>query len=336
MVKVLVIGASGYIGLRAVQHLRRADHIVYGATRSASSTLALTQEEAIPVVGTVQDWIKAIEDHAIDTVVDFSGDFQGYENIIQPILSKAAKSRESRYGNKLNYIYISGVWLHGSGSGYIDELTPTGVQGVSPNQPPPLVAWRPDLERRLLKHSDDANILILRPSLVYGGSGNALDLYFSQIYAQVQASVDKPIQLAAKPDLGLSLVHVDDVGSAVAAAVGKIELVASSSKDISSRVLPVFDLTTVHESASYIFQRVAKILGHKTGQIEFQPLPEEQQTDLGSLFTVVYNTNVVHGANTRAQSLLDWRPLKTRGLAVDAEVYVQAWLAGFLAKQQKV
>ncbi|KAG0016746.1 hypothetical protein BGZ82_000970 [Podila clonocystis] len=319
MVKILVIGASGYIGIRVVQHLRRADHIVYGASRSAANATLLSENEAIPVPGTVDDWVKTIKTEHIDTVVDLAGDYDGIKNIVEPIL-RAAKERESHFGNRLNYVYVSG---------YIDELTPTGLK-VSPNQPPALLTWRPNLERELLKYQDHLNIVILRPSLVYGGTGNVWDLYFSQIHSQIQASADAPLKLAAKPEGAFSLIHLDDVGSAVVAAVGKAEVLAAT-KD--SRVVPIFDLTTSHESTAYVLQRVAQELGHKTGKIEFQPLPTG--TDTGSLFTVAFNTSQVHSANTRAQSLLGWTPSRTRGLAVDAQIYVQAWKAGFLARQHK-
>lgn len=328
MVKILVIGASGYIGIRVVQHLRRADHIVYGASRSATNSTLLSENEAIPVVGTVDDWVQAIKNEHIDTVVDLAGDYDGIKNIVEPIL-KAAKERESHFGNRLNYIYVSGLWVHGSGSKLIDELTPTGTK-YSPNQPPSLVGWRPNLERELLKHQDHLNVIILRPSLVYGGTSSVWDLYFNQIRSQIQASADAPIKLAAKPYGGFSLIHLDDVGSAVVAGVGKVELLAAN-KD--SNVLPIFDLTTSHESIAYVLQRVAQELGHKTGNIEFQPLPEG--TDIGSQFTVAFNTSLVHSGTTRAQSLLGWTPTKTRGLAVDAQIYAKAWEAGFLARQHK-
>ncbi|KAG0347042.1 hypothetical protein BG005_000399 [Podila minutissima] len=328
MVKILVIGASGYIGLRVVQHLRRADHIVYGASRSAISATLLSENEAIPVPGTVDDWVQAIKNEHIDTVVDLAGDYDGIKNIVKPII-QAAKERESHFGNKLNYVYVSGVWLHGSGQKYIDELTPTGLK-ISPNQPPSLLSWRPNLERELLSYQEHLNIVILRPSLVYGGAGNVWDLYFGQIYNQIQASADAPLKLAAKPDGAFSLIHLDDVGSAVVAAVGKAEVLAAT-KD--SRVLPIFDLTTSHESTAYVLQRVAQELGHKTGKIEFQPLPTG--TDIESLFTIAFNTSMVHSANTRAQSLLGWTPSRTRGLAVDAQIYAQAWKARFLAIQHK-
>ncbi|KAF9097128.1 hypothetical protein BGX29_008203 [Mortierella sp. GBA35] len=54
MVKVLVIGAAGYIGLRLSQHLRQANHIVYGTTRSPSNESILAINEIIPIVGPVE------------------------------------------------------------------------------------------------------------------------------------------------------------------------------------------------------------------------------------------------------------------------------------------
>ena len=68
MVKVLIIGAAGYIGLHLSQQLRRANHIVYGTTRSASKQTLLQTNEIIPIIGPIEvdhhqpaAWIEAIK-----------------------------------------------------------------------------------------------------------------------------------------------------------------------------------------------------------------------------------------------------------------------------------
>jgi nucleoside-diphosphate-sugar epimerase len=48
--KVIIIGATGFIGMPAAQAFVRAGHIVYGVTRSQSNAAALAKEEIVPVV----------------------------------------------------------------------------------------------------------------------------------------------------------------------------------------------------------------------------------------------------------------------------------------------
>jgi len=49
--KVIVLGASGFIGFPIAQALTRAGHIVYGLTRSEAKAKQFAAEEIIPVVG---------------------------------------------------------------------------------------------------------------------------------------------------------------------------------------------------------------------------------------------------------------------------------------------
>jgi len=45
--KVIVLGASGFIGFPAAQALVRAGHVVYGVTRSVSKAKQLATEESL-------------------------------------------------------------------------------------------------------------------------------------------------------------------------------------------------------------------------------------------------------------------------------------------------
>lgn len=53
--KVLILGATGFIGLPAAQAFSRAGHIVYGVTRSQSNADSLAREEIIPIVADPTD-----------------------------------------------------------------------------------------------------------------------------------------------------------------------------------------------------------------------------------------------------------------------------------------
>ena len=49
--KVLVTGATGYIGGAAARALRRAGHVVHGLVRSSDKEAELLRSEIIPVRG---------------------------------------------------------------------------------------------------------------------------------------------------------------------------------------------------------------------------------------------------------------------------------------------
>lgn len=64
--KVIIIGATGFIGLPAAQAFVRAGHIVYGVTRSQSKANSLAKEEIIPIVAdsSKSEGLKKLDDVA--------------------------------------------------------------------------------------------------------------------------------------------------------------------------------------------------------------------------------------------------------------------------------
>ncbi|KAF9358412.1 hypothetical protein BGX26_001814 [Mortierella sp. AD094] len=328
MVRVLVIGAAGYIGLRVVQQLRRANHIVYGTTRTSSKENTLLANEVIPVVGSLETehqqtapWIETVKNENIEVVIDLSGTQEGAKAILEPLI-RLSKDRQSLNLPKIGFIYCSGMWVHGSGVNPTSDLAAVGAK-TSAHQPPSLVAWRPELERQVLASYEHLTAAIVRPSLVYGGSGDIWDLYFAQIYHDIKNNAST-ISVKADPNAALGLVHVDDAASALVAAVEKLELVAGRKDQY-----PVFDVSSSHESLAFLLRRFAEELGYK-GKVEFTGVPEG--SGFAELFVQAFNTSV-NNNSTRARSILGWTPTKT-GFAAGINIYAKAWLGGFLERNK--
>ncbi|KAG0004409.1 hypothetical protein BGZ80_001115 [Entomortierella chlamydospora] len=328
MVKVLVIGAAGYIGLRVVQQLRRANHIVYGTTRTSSKENTLLVNEVIPIVGPLESehqqtppWIDAVRDENIEVVVDLSGTQDGAKVILEPLIH-LSKERQSARLPKIGFIYCSGIWVHGSDVSPTSDLTGVGIE-TSARKTPPLVAWRPEHERQVLASYEHLNAAVIRPSLVYGGSGDIWDLYFAQIYHDIKNKAST-ISLKADPNAAISLVHVDDAASAFVAVVEKLELVAGQKDQY-----PVFDVASSHESLAFVLRRFAEELGHQ-GKVEFTGVPEG--SSFPELFIQAFNTNINSGS-TRAKTLLGWSPTKT-GFAAGISIYAKAWEGSFLERNK--
>ncbi|KAF8944545.1 hypothetical protein BGZ47_004101 [Haplosporangium gracile] len=322
MVKVLVISAAGYIGLRVSQQLRQANHIVYGTTRSAANESTLLLNKVILIVGPVEPessdshsilrlsatlpWLEAVKFENTDVVINLSASKNGIKTILEPLV-RLFKDRQANRQSRIGYIYGSGMWLHGSGDNVASDLTPVGVK-TSCHQPPTLVTWRPKLEREVLASYEHLYAAIIRPS----------DIYFGQIYNVIQNNT--PITLPVDPEADVSLIHVDDTASAFVAAVERLESISDHKNSY-----PVLDVTTSHESLAYILTKFAKELRYKGSQIQLIGVPEKKA--FFEIFIQAFNIKVSSGS-TCAQIVLGWKPIKT-GFAVGLNVYARSWLAGF-------
>jgi nucleoside-diphosphate-sugar epimerase len=97
MPKVLIIGATGYLGLPIAQALRRTSNTVYGLLRSASKASILSSNEIIPVPGSVEDpssYLSIIESANIDIVIDASATYDGAHAVLQSLIGAGKKRLE--------------------------------------------------------------------------------------------------------------------------------------------------------------------------------------------------------------------------------------------------
>jgi nucleoside-diphosphate-sugar epimerase len=158
--KILVTGATGYIGSAVVNALKLAGHQVVGLARSDDARKKLTSRGIQAVAGDLSDtrglaalskdldavvWTATANSEAVDAPA------------VQAVLDEIQ-------GTGKTFIYTSGVWVHGDTHGQIvNEDTPLSAAE--------LVAWRPKVEQAVLKTPGIRGIVI-RPGIVYGhGAG---------------------------------------------------------------------------------------------------------------------------------------------------------------------
>ena len=318
MSKVLVIGATGYIGQAVcLSLLRSGNYTVYGLARTEAKAKALEALEIIPVLGSTSEtrgFTDLIHKDHIDVVVDASGANQEGVAIVKVLQQAGAErlataKKHNVQSPKLGFVYISGMWVHGSTLAPVNDLDPV----CTPNaiaQPPIAVAWRGELEQQMLTTSDVLNVLIVRPAFVYGGKADIWGMLFGPILGATYggASVAKvPAEVDSMP----GLVHLDDLASGVHAAVDKLPLI------VGTGVYPIFDLISSCESMKLIVEAAAKVIGFK-GSVEFVG-------DGGNPFAKAVSTSV-NGSSARARTLLGWEP-KRVGMVRGIEVYARAWMA---------
>lgn len=320
MPRVFVLGATGYIGLALCKSLRRASHTVYGLARTASKATLLAQHEIIPLLGTVEggEYLSSINALNIDVVVDCSGANMDGHKILSGLKTLGQERLTARGGRgpKLGFVYTSGTWVHGSSrTSRINDLTPVGLEGKgelgSPTPAPDLVAWRPALENAVLDARDVLDTLVVRPSLVYGGSSAIWGLWFGPLAAAAAEKRDS-VALAADADAVPSLVHVEDAALALHCAVERVPVLAGTGS------YAVFDASGSREPLGPILEAAARALGFE-GKVVFEGPGEDK-------FAVAMNTSL-RLESTRARDLLGWRPQRVGGMLDEIEVVVEAWKA---------
>lgn len=294
--KVLLLGAGGFVGFPAAQAFVRAGHIVYGLTRSTDKAQIFAEEEIIPVVGDVTDtesWTPLIA--TVDVVIDAVGspDNSTLAGKLVAAAASAAKSLRPSHAPKLTYIYTSGTWVHGENR----KDTKTDTSPLT--EPIPLVAWRPAVEQQVVTNPD-VNGIVIRPALVYGRSGSITAQLFQTAY-------NGKVSWYGTPGGRWAVIHTDDVAELFLLAAEKSALV-------SGKIFDAANDTTV--SVDDLLSRLLEVSGAQ-GPFEYVK-PEN-----------LYQSAIATTSLLRpylARSLLGWHPKKA-GLIEGLETYYNAWKA---------
>ncbi|KAL7907662.1 hypothetical protein GGI35DRAFT_470252 [Trichoderma velutinum] len=319
MTKVLLLGATGYVGKRLAETLiRSGQHQVYGVARSEAKAKALALAEVTPIVcadpvNEPAAYMKAVRDYHIDIIVDVAGAYQ--ESL--KFLSHAKEISQERLnsyaaagikGPKLGFIYCSGTWVHGSSDRAVNDLTIVGPNGVTP--PRAIVAWRVGVENTILASSDVLDVAVIRPALIYGYENTIWTTFALPLLQAARSGSSEPINIPLDADARTALIHVDDVATGFQKAIENLSLINSGS------VYPVFDLLTSQESMSEIFKAMASAWGHK-GECNLVGHGDD-------LFAEAMSTTL-RGSSSRAKQLLGWEPTRNNGFVADMDLYAAAF-----------
>jgi nucleoside-diphosphate-sugar epimerase len=324
MPKVLIIGATGYLGSRLCNVLvNSGQHRVYGVARNEVKAKSLAVAEVTPVicpdpVNKPDTYLDAIRNFDIDIVVDVSGAnqesakfFADVKAVGQERLNKA-KAAGPMHTPKLGFIYCSGTWVHGSSDKLVNDLDIVGPDAATP--PAPLIAWRVAHENAVLAASDILDVAVLRPALIYGGE---CTIWTAFILPLLQASRDgslDAIQIPLSVDSRPGLVHVSDVATGFQCAIENLSLINGTS------IYPVFDLVTSQESMPEIFAALTSHWGLK-GHCELVGPGDD-------MFAEAMGTSL-RGSSDRAKQLLGWVPTRLNGFVGDMDIYADAFASQY-------
>jgi len=205
--KILLTGATGYLGSAIARELTAAGHNVTGLARSATSARKLQAARVVPHSGSLADAGSLAAgarsaDAVIHTALDDAAKAPHHVDI-----EAASSFLRALAGTGKAFVYTSGLTVLGDTGGVMaDEDTP-------PN-PIPFSAWRPVLEKTVLAAAGcQVRSIVIRPGWVYGHGGGAVRLL---VEGARQDGIASPVGNGRNH---WPVVHIDDIARLYVLAV---------------------------------------------------------------------------------------------------------------------
>ncbi|MFE7565140.1 NAD-dependent epimerase/dehydratase family protein [Kitasatospora sp. NPDC057500] len=206
--KVLLTGATGYIGSAVTEHLIAAGHQVVALTRSAEPQPGRGWHAQ--VVGDTADpaSLEGAVTPDIEAVIHLAPPSGDAEVDTAAIKALATPLR----GTGHPFVYTSGVWVLGA-TGEEQE-----VGERAPVNPIDIVGYRPRIEQRVLAESaEGVRAVVVRPAIVYGRGGGIPAILVDR--ARTQGTPE----YYGEEGVRWPTVHVDDLAELFVAAVERAE-----------------------------------------------------------------------------------------------------------------
>lgn len=207
--KVLVTGATGFVGVNLVEALLRRGYSVTCLVRSTSDVHALRNRPIRLITGDLDDPAALREAvRAIHIVYHLAGlikaaDRASYFRINQAGTRHLLEALAEANPNLNRFVHVSSLAAAGPS---------TGAQGLTEKDPPNPISWYGESklgsEREVLRYRDAYPVTILRPSAVYGPGDRETLLVFRMIQWGC-------LLTPGYYERRFSLIHVDDLAEAI-------------------------------------------------------------------------------------------------------------------------
>jgi nucleoside-diphosphate-sugar epimerase len=161
--KVVLTGATGFIGSHVLADLYKHGHKVTALVRDGAQAETVAARGATPVVVDLYDR---------PTVTRLLGNADGVIHTASPGDATSANLDSAVVdavidafgGTGKSYLQISGLWIYGANASITD---------ASPVNAPALVSWKEPIERRVLGATDMRGVVIVS-SVAYGDGGGGI------------------------------------------------------------------------------------------------------------------------------------------------------------------
>jgi dihydroflavonol-4-reductase len=251
-VKVFVTGGTGFIGGHVVRKLRARGDDVNALVRSREKGAALTDIGCELVEGTLSDEA-AIRDgmRGCDAVIHGAAVYEvgipkrEHEAMYEANVLGTERVLRAAMDERIpKVVYISTVGAFGNTEGSVVDETYTHKGGDYTSYYEETKVKAHEIARRLI---DDEGLqcVIVQPGGVYGPDDH------SAIGSQINQFLDGKMPMIAFPDLGMNMVHVDDVADGV--------LLAIDDGEVGHQYVLGGQITTMRE----LIETVARVSGKK-------------------------------------------------------------------------
>ena len=161
--KVVLTGATGFIGSHILTDLHKHGHEVTAVVRDDAQAAVVAARGAIPAVVDLYDRptlaaLLAGADGAIHTASPGDATSADLDSAVVDAVTEAFA------GTGKPYLQIGGVWVYGDNTSITEE---------SAYDAPPMVAWKAPIEQRVLEATGMRGVVIVS-SVAYGDGGGAL------------------------------------------------------------------------------------------------------------------------------------------------------------------
>src|SRR6476659_2711010 len=161
--KVVVTGATGFIGTHVLAELQEHGHEVTALVRDDTNAEAVAAKDATPVVVDLYDRPAVVSAlSAADAAIHTAS--PGDETSADMDSAVADAAIETFDGTGKPYLHISGQWVYGDN---------THISEEAPFNSPAMVAWREPIEKRVLDASGMRGVVIVS-SVAYGDGGGGI------------------------------------------------------------------------------------------------------------------------------------------------------------------
>ncbi len=301
--KVLITGATGYIGFNVSQAFRRAGHSVIGLILAGSQSALLEKNEIVPLVGDLQQpetyREAAMEcDVLVHCAADYAHDWAGSDRLtIQTMISASQASPQPK-----TVIFTSGSWVYGNSNGKVLDETAS----LSPIQ---IGSHRPAIEQMLLS-ADNTRGLVIRPANVYGKREGMLNQWFDDTFH------GRDLVIAGSGYNHWPMIHVDDL------AMGYLQAAESSGAQ-NNAGSEIFHFAGPNQpTVRELVSAIVRITGF-AGSVLYVPLNQALQSMGPNAEAIALDLEL---DSSKAQRLLGWKA-RHPGFIQDIETYFASWKA---------
>ena len=281
--KVLVTGATGYVGSALVKNLTGAGHTVVGLARSDESAATLEEQGVEVHRGELSDPASLVEgakraEAVIHTAFPQMGPGTDFEKMMGMMTGAVTAMIDSLKGTDKTFILTSGA------GGYGPQTDPTPLDESTPIIAP---THAPNEQTVLSATSEGVRTIVLRPTIAYGhGASNPVMAWFG-ISREIGGGV-----YIGDGDALISSVYIDDMADLYRLALEKGK--AGEAYNIASG-----SATATKEIAKAISEVAG--LGGKTVSI-----PPDEIEKAGFIGRLIATNMVV--STEKAKSELGWQP----------------------------